>query len=111
VVLQVLKDNGEPVRAGDLLVRLDDTAIRESLGSRPRRPCAPPRQALEQAERQVQRLKTLQAQGMTLDAGAGRRRGAPQQRARATWWPRARAWSRRASSCAAPRCGRPLPAW
>ena len=33
VVLQVLKDNGEPVRAGDLLVRLDDTAIRDSLTS------------------------------------------------------------------------------
>ncbi|HSC01447.1 MAG TPA: efflux transporter periplasmic adaptor subunit, partial [Burkholderiaceae bacterium] len=33
VVLQVLKDNGEPVRKGDLLVRLDDTSIRDSLTS------------------------------------------------------------------------------
>ena len=31
VVLQVLKENGEPVHKGDLLVRLDDTAIRDSL--------------------------------------------------------------------------------
>ena len=33
VVLQVLKENGEPVKAGDLLVRLDETAIRDSLAS------------------------------------------------------------------------------
>lgn len=33
VVLQVLKDNGDVVRRGDLLVRLDDTAIRDSLNS------------------------------------------------------------------------------
>ena len=64
VVLQVLKDNGEPVRAGDLLVRLDDTAIRDSLTSADEAMRAAT-QAFEQAERQVQRLKTLQAQGMT----------------------------------------------
>ena len=64
VVLQVLKDNGEPVRAGDLLVRLDDTAIRDSLTSADEAVRASS-QAFEQAERQVQRLKTLQAQGMT----------------------------------------------
>jgi RND family efflux transporter MFP subunit len=64
VVLQVLKDNGEPVRAGDLLVRLDDTAIRDSLTSADEAVRAA-NQAFEQAERQVQRLKTLQAQGMT----------------------------------------------
>lgn len=64
VVLQVLKDNGEPVRAGDLLVRLDDTAIRDSLASADEAVRASS-QAFEQAERQVQRLKTLQAQGMT----------------------------------------------
>jgi RND family efflux transporter MFP subunit len=64
VVLQVLKDNGEPVRAGDLLVRLDDTAIRDSLTSADEAVRAAT-QAFEQAERQVQRLKTLQAQGMT----------------------------------------------
>lgn len=64
VVLQVLKDNGEPVRAGDLLARLDDTAIRDSLASAEAAVRAAA-QALEQAERQLQRLKTLQAQGMT----------------------------------------------
>jgi len=64
VVLQVLKDNGEPVRAGELLVRLDDAAIRDSLTSADEAVRAAT-QAFEQAERQVQRLKTLQAQGMT----------------------------------------------
>ena len=63
VVLQVLKENGEPVRAGDLLVRLDDTAIRDSLASADEAVRAAA-QAFEQAERQFQRLKTLQAQGM-----------------------------------------------
>ncbi len=64
VVLQVLKDNGEAVRRGDLLVRLDDTAIRESLASAEESVRAIG-QAFDQAERQVQRLKTLTAQGMT----------------------------------------------
>jgi RND family efflux transporter MFP subunit len=64
VVQQVLKENGEPVRSGDLLVRLDDTSIRESLMSADESVRAAS-QAFEQAERQVQRLKTLQAQGMT----------------------------------------------
>jgi RND family efflux transporter MFP subunit len=64
VVLQVLKENGEPVRRGDLLVRLDDTAIRDSLASANEAVRAIG-QAFDQAERQVQRLKTLQAQGMT----------------------------------------------
>jgi len=64
VVLQVLKENGEPVRKGDLLVRLDDTSIRDSLMSADEAVRALV-QAFEQAERQVQRLKTLQAQGMT----------------------------------------------
>ena len=64
VVLQVLKDNGENVRAGELLVRLDDTSIRDSLASAEEAARAST-QAFDQAERQVQRLKTLQAQGMT----------------------------------------------
>lgn len=64
LVQQVLKDNGEPVRSGELLVRLDDTALRESLTSADESVRAST-QAFEQAERQVQRLKTLQAQGMT----------------------------------------------
>jgi membrane fusion protein, multidrug efflux system len=64
VVQQVLKDNGEAVRAGELLVRLDDTAIRDSLNSAEEAVRAST-QAFEQTERQVQRQKTLQAQGMT----------------------------------------------
>jgi len=64
VVLQVFKENGEVVRRGDLLVRLDDTAIRDSLASADESVRAIS-QAFDQAERQVQRLKTLQAQGMT----------------------------------------------
>ncbi len=79
VVLQVLKDNGEPVRRGDLLVRLDDTAIRDSLASADEAVRASA-QAFEQSERQVQRLKTLQAQGMTsmqaLEDAEVRRNGA-----------------------------------
>jgi len=63
VVLQVLKDNGEPVKRGELLVRLDDTAIRDSLASAEEAARAS-QQAFEQMERQVQRQKTLQAQGM-----------------------------------------------
>lgn len=64
VVLQVLKQNGDGVRAGEQLMRLDDTAIRESLGSAEEAVRAST-QAFEQTERQVQRLRTLQAQGMT----------------------------------------------
>lgn len=64
VVLQVLKENGEPVRAGDLLIRLDDTSIRDSLTSAEEAVRAST-QSTEQAERQFQRLKTLQAQGMS----------------------------------------------
>ena len=64
IVQQVLKENGEPVRAGELLVRLDDAAIRDSLTSADEAMRAST-QAFEQAERQVQRLKTLQGQGMT----------------------------------------------
>lgn len=64
VVLQVLKDNGEAVRPGDLLVRLDDTALRDSLASAEEAERAAT-QALEQGERTLQRLRTLQAQGMT----------------------------------------------
>jgi membrane fusion protein (multidrug efflux system) len=64
VVLQVLKENGEPVKRGDVLVRLDETAIRDSLNSAEAAARASG-QALVQAERQVERLKTLRASGMT----------------------------------------------
>jgi membrane fusion protein (multidrug efflux system) len=64
VVTQVLKENGDAVRKGELLIRLDDMAIRESLQSADASARAAA-QAFEQAEKSVQRLKTLQAQGMS----------------------------------------------
>lgn len=63
VVLQVLKENGDPVRRGDLLVRLDDTAIRDSLASAEASARAAG-QAYEQAEGQFQRMTTLRKSGM-----------------------------------------------
>jgi RND family efflux transporter MFP subunit len=63
VVLAVLKENGDAVRRGDLLVRLDDTAIREALTSSEASARAAT-QAYDQAERQFQRMKTLRASGM-----------------------------------------------
>ena len=79
VVTQLLKGNGDAVKKGDMLVRLDDTAIRESLQSADAGLRAA-QQAFEQAQRQVERLKTLQAQGMTsaqaLDDAEGRRNAA-----------------------------------
>lgn len=64
VVLQVLKENGDQVRKGDLLVLLDNTAIRDSLASAEESARAAA-QSADQAERQFQRMKTLQSQGMT----------------------------------------------
>jgi RND family efflux transporter MFP subunit len=64
VVLQVLKENGESVKRGDVLVKLDETAIRDSLGSA-EQSARSSGQALDQAERQLERLKTLRASGMT----------------------------------------------
>ncbi len=63
VVLQVLKENGDPVQRGDLLVRLDDTAIRDSLNSAEASARAAA-QAYEQAQRQFERLDKLRASGM-----------------------------------------------
>ncbi|WP_312510741.1 efflux RND transporter periplasmic adaptor subunit [Massilia sp.] len=64
IVLQVLKENGEPVRRGDVLVRLDETSIRDTLTSAEDAQRAAGL-ALDQANRQVERLKTLSASGMT----------------------------------------------
>ncbi len=79
VVTVVAKENGEAVKRGDLLMRLDDTSIRESLQSADAGSRAAA-QAFDQAQRQVERLKTLQAQGMTsaqaLDDAEGRRNSA-----------------------------------
>ncbi len=63
VVLQVFKENGETVKRGELLMRLDDTSIRDGLTSAEASARAAA-QALDQAERQYQRLKTLRASGM-----------------------------------------------
>lgn len=64
VVTAVLKENGEAVRRGDLLVRLDDTALRDALLSAQESERSAG-QAFDQAERQLQRLTTLRASGMS----------------------------------------------
>lgn len=64
VVIQVMKENGEVVKRGDVLVRLDETSIRDSLNSAEEASRASG-QVLEQAERMFQRMKTLRASGMT----------------------------------------------
>ncbi|MFZ6819457.1 efflux RND transporter periplasmic adaptor subunit [Undibacterium sp. Ji22W] len=64
IVMQVLKENGETVKRGDLLVRLDDTSFRDQLASADQGARAA-QQSLDQAERQLERLKTLRASGMT----------------------------------------------
>lgn len=63
VVVAVLKENGDPVRRGDLLVRLDQTAIRDSLTAAEASARAAT-QAYEQAERQYQRMVKLRETGM-----------------------------------------------
>lgn len=63
VVLQVLKDNGDTVHRGELLVRLDDTAIRDSLASA-QDAVRSSGQSFDQSERALQRLKTLRESGM-----------------------------------------------
>ncbi len=64
VVLQVLKENGDVVKKGDILVKLDETAIRDNVNSA-EDAVRNANLAFEQAERAVQRLKTLRASGMT----------------------------------------------
>ena len=63
VVLSVLKENGDPVRRGDLLVRLDPNAIGDSLTAAEASARAAS-QAFEQAERQYQRMIKLRETGM-----------------------------------------------
>jgi RND family efflux transporter MFP subunit len=63
VVLQVLRENGDVVRRGDLLVRLDDTAIRDMLASAESAARAAGL-AFDQAARQYERMKTLRGSGM-----------------------------------------------
>jgi membrane fusion protein, multidrug efflux system len=64
IVLQVLKENGEPVHKGDVLVKLDETSIRDSLLSAQEAVRASS-QALDQSTRALERFKTLKASGMT----------------------------------------------
>lgn len=63
VVIQVLKENGEAVKKGDVLVRLDETSIRDSLTSAEEASRAA-QQSLAQAERMHERNTTLRASGM-----------------------------------------------
>lgn len=63
VVLKVLKENGDAVRRGDLLVRLDDTAIRDTLTAAEAAQHAA-EYALAQGERQFQRMSTLRQTGV-----------------------------------------------
>lgn len=63
IVVSVLKENGDPVKRGDLLVRLDDTSIRDSLMSATASEKAAV-QTYEQAERQFQRMSTLRQTGV-----------------------------------------------
>lgn len=76
VVLRVLKENGETVRRGDVLVQLDATSIRDSLNSAEEAVRAA-RENADQSERQYQRQKTLREQGMisqqALEDAANRR--------------------------------------
>jgi RND family efflux transporter MFP subunit len=63
VVLAVLKENGDPVKRGDLLVRLDQTSIRDSLTAAEASARAAS-QAFDQAERQYQRMSKLRETGV-----------------------------------------------
>lgn len=79
VVLQVLRENGDAVKKGDILVKLDTTAIRDSLASAEAAERAAV-QAFDQAQRQLDRMKTLRGSGMAsaqaLDDAEGRRNSA-----------------------------------
>jgi RND family efflux transporter MFP subunit len=63
IVVQVARENGDFVKRGDLLVRLDDSAIRESLASAEAGIRAAT-QAFDQAARQLERTTTLRNSGM-----------------------------------------------
>lgn len=63
VVIAVLKENGDAVKRGDLLVRLDQTAIRDTLTSA-EASLAAANQAFEQGQRQYERMKKLRETGV-----------------------------------------------
>ena len=79
VVMQVMHENGDAVKKGDPLVRLDTTAIRDALASAEASQRAA-EQSLDQAQRQFERMKTLRGSGMAsaqaLDDAEGRRNAA-----------------------------------
>jgi len=68
VIVRVHKENGEPVRKGDILVTLDNSVFKDNLNSAEESLRAAA-QSLEGAERQYQRMKSLQAQGMISTQG------------------------------------------
>lgn len=63
VVLEVLKENGDPVRKGDLLVRLDANSIRDTLAAA-ESASTTASQAYDQAQRQYERLAKLRDGGL-----------------------------------------------
>ncbi len=63
IVVQVMKENGEPVKKGDPLLRLDETSIRDSLTSAEEATRAA-EQSLAQTQRMYERQKTLLSSGM-----------------------------------------------
>ena len=63
MVIKVHKENGEAVHKGDVLVTLDSSVLRDNLNSAEESLRAAA-QSLDGAERQYQRIKSLQAQGM-----------------------------------------------
>ena len=63
IVLQVLKDNGDQVTKGELLLRIDSTAIRDNLLSAQEAERAA-EAALDQSERQYKRMQELVQKGV-----------------------------------------------
>lgn len=63
IVLEVLKDNGDAVTKGELLLRIDSTAIRDNLLSAQEAERAA-EAALDQSERQFKRMQTMVEKGL-----------------------------------------------
>lgn len=63
IVLEVLKDNGDAVSKGELLVRIDSTALRDNLLSAQEAERAA-EAALDQSERQFKRMQTMVEKGL-----------------------------------------------
>ncbi|MET0320207.1 MAG: efflux RND transporter periplasmic adaptor subunit [Duganella sp.] len=63
IVLQVLKENGEAVQKGDVLLRLDETSIRDNVSSAEEAARAA-QQSLDQTQRMLERQSTLRSSGM-----------------------------------------------